>query len=610
MKKQFSFICICLLIASSNLQSQTSQPLLIIRGDDMGSSHSANVASIDTYVNGIEKSIEVMVVTPWFPEAVRMLNENQGVDVGLHLTITSEWENIKWRPLTHCPSLTDRNGYFLPMLSPNPNYKGLAITENEWKLDEIEREFRAQIELALKNIPRISHISGHMGSTSFAPQVSELTRRLAAEYGLADVSTNPIDDYAILGGVYNAWGKPPSEKENAFIEMLTKLEAGKTYLFVEHPSLNNDEMKAVYHIGYENVAEDRQAVTDMFKSQKVKDIIAEKGIRLVSYNDVVNALPRSTAELEKINPKNITNYLNAVKESGQDLHSIMILRHGKVVYENWLGDNASDKNHVMNSVSKTFTATAIGFAVNENRLKVTDKVISFFPDDLPAEISENLKELEIRHLLTMSVGHDSDPTNDIRNAEGDWVKQFLAKPIEHKPGTKFIYNTMATYVLSAIVQKVSGETVLNYLYPRLLRPLGISGAEWENSPTGVNKGGWGLYIKTEDMAKMGQFMLQKGKWEGKQLLPEAWFNEATQAHITQAPQWSAPDTNPKNSDWIQGYGYQIWRCRYNAYRADGANGQFIIIIPEKDAVIVTTANIQDMQGEINLIWKYLLPAMK
>jgi CubicO group peptidase (beta-lactamase class C family) len=187
---------------------------------------------------------------------------------------------------------------------------------------------------------------------------------------------------------------------------------------------------------------------------------------------------------------------------------------------------------------------------------------------------------------------------------------FLALPIEHKPGTKFVYNSLATYMLSAIVQKVTGEKVIDYLYPRLFRPLGIVGAKWEVSPTGINTGGWGLYIKTEDMAKMGQFTLQKGKWNGKQLLPTAWFDEATAAHITQPPVWFPAGGDVKDSDWVQGYGYQLWRCRHNAFRADGANGQFIIVLPEKDAVIVTTANITDMQGEINLIWDNLLPALK
>lgn len=609
MKKAVFLFLVCLCIFAAQAQ-QKANPRLIVRGDDMGSSQSSNLASMDTYKNGIETSIELMVVAPWFPEAARLLRENPGIDVGLHLTLTSEWDNIKWRPLTICPSLTDRNGYFLPMIAPNPNYPGLAITENKWKLDEIEQEFRAQIEMALKNVPHVSHLSGHMGSSGFDQKIADLTRKLAAEYDLADVSTNPKADYGIFGIGYGGPKQTLAEKEASFMKMLNNLEAGKTYVFVDHPALDNVEMQAVHHVGYENVAVDRQGVTDLFKSDKVKSLVSEKGISLISYNDATKALPRSTPAAEGVNPEGISNYLKAVKESGQDLHSLMILRHGKVVAENWLGDNAANKNHILNSVSKTFTATAIGFAVTENRLKVTDKVISFFPNDLPATISPYLAELQIRDLLTMSVGHDVDPTSKIRTQDGSWERLFLALPIEHKPGTKFVYNSLATYMLSAIVQKVTGEKVIDYLYPRLFRPLGIVGAEWNVSPTGINTGGWGLYIKTEDMAKMGQFLLQKGKWNGKQILPEAWFDEATSAKITQAPVWSAKGTKAKDSDWMQGYCYQLWRCRHNAYRADGANGQFIIVLPEKDAVIVTTANISDMQGEINLIWKYLLPAMK
>ena len=609
MKRALFLSILCLLIFAAQAQIGTN-PRLIVRGDDMGSSQSSNLASMDTYKNGIETSIELMVVAPWFPEAVRLLRENPGIDVGLHLTITSEWDNIKWRPLTNCPSLVDRNGYFLPMMHPNPNYKGLSITESKWRLEEIEQEFRAQIEMALKNVPHISHLSGHMGSSGFDKKVAAVTKRLAAEYNLADISTNPKADYGIYGIGYDGPSKTFAEKESSFIQILNKLETGKTYVFVDHPALDNIEMQAVHHVGYENVAADRQGVTDLFKSDKVKSAIRDKGIKLISYNDATKALPHSTPEAESINPEGIVNYLKAVKESGQDLHSVMIVRHGKVVAEHWFGENASNKNHILNSVSKTFTATAIGFCVAEKRLKVTDKVISFFPDDFPKTISPYLAELQIRDLLTMSVGHEVDPTNKIRTQGGSWEKMFLALPIENKPGTKFVYNSMASYMLSAIVQKVTGEKVIDYLYPRLFRPLGIVGAEWSVSPTGINAGGWGLYIKTEDMAKMGQFMLQKGKWNGKQLLPEIWFDEATSAHISQPPTWFPANGKAQESDWVQGYCYQLWRCRYNAYRADGANGQYIIVLPEKDVVVVTTANITDMQAELNLIWQYLLPAMK
>ena len=262
----------------------------------------------------------------------------------------------------------------------------------------------------------------------------------------------------------------------------------------------------------------------------------------------------------------------------------------------------------MNSVSKTFTSTAVGFAIAEGKLKLDDKVISFFPDKLPAEVSDNLKEMTVRHLLTMNCGHDTDPTRDVRGKQdADWVKEFLAWPVEHKPGTFFCYNSVGTYMLSAIVQKVTGEKIVDYLWPRLFRPLGIVNVRWEESPQGVNTGGWGLYLKTEDLAKMGLLLLQDGKWQGKQVLPEA---QVPSLPAGVRPEWlKKMKMTPKNSDWLQGYGYQMWRCRHNAFRADGANGQYILVLPDKDAVIVVTAHLPDMQAELNLIWKYLLPAL-
>jgi CubicO group peptidase (beta-lactamase class C family)/predicted glycoside hydrolase/deacetylase ChbG (UPF0249 family) len=609
MKKTLYVILLALAFISCQAQ-EISNSRLIVRADDMGSSQAANAACIESYKNGIATSIEVMVVAPWFPEAAKLLSENPAVDVGLHLVITSEWDNIKWRPLTLCPSLVDKNGYFMPMMWPNKNYPGQAITENAWNIEEIEHEFRAQIEMALKNIPQISHLSGHMGATDFDKNVEDLTNRLAAEYNLAHVGGENEEKYGLISEGYGGPQKTPAEKEVAFINMLNSLKAGKTYVFVDHPAYDNAEMQAVHHIGYENVAFDRQGVTELFTSPKIKKIILEKGISLISYNDATKGLPRSRPESEDFTAEAFNDYLDAVGKSGLEMHSVMVLRHGKIIAEKWFGDNSPYKNHVMHSVSKTFTATAVGFAVAENRLKVSDKVISYFPDDLPNKVSPYLADLEIRDLLTMTVGHDTDPTDIIREESVNWEQMFLATPILHEPGTKFVYNSMATYMLSAIVQKVTGQKLTDYLYPRLFRPLGIAAAEWETSPTGVNNGGWGLYIKTEDMAKMGQFMLQKGIWNGKQLLPEAWFEEATSAKIMQAPVWVKPGTKAENSDWMQGYGYQLWRCRHNAYRADGAHGQFIIVIPEKDAVIVTTANADDMQAEIDLIWEYLLPALK
>jgi CubicO group peptidase (beta-lactamase class C family)/predicted glycoside hydrolase/deacetylase ChbG (UPF0249 family) len=320
-----------------------------------------------------------------------------------------------------------------------------------------------------------------------------------------------------------------------------------------------------------------------------------------------NTLPRSTPEAEGVSSEAILSFIDAANKSEHELHSLMVLRHGKVVAEGWWNPYRPDLKHTMYSCSKSFTATAIGFAVAEGKLTVNDKVISFFPDDLPEKISPNLAELKVKDLLSMSVGNDPEPTRAMITSD-NWVKTFLDCPIVDKPGAKFLYNTGGTYMLSAIVQKVTGQRTLDYLQTRLFDPLQIKGLDWETNLNGINVGGYGLRLKTEDMAKFGQLFLQKGVWKGKQILPAAWIEEASSTKIMQDP--NASEESKKLSDWIQGYCYQMWRCRYNAYRADGANGQFIIILPEHDAVIAITSEAPDMQSELNLVWKYLLPAFK
>ncbi|MBQ4540150.1 MAG: serine hydrolase [Alistipes sp.] len=323
------------------------------------------------------------------------------------------------------------------------------------------------------------------------------------------------------------------------------------------------------------------------------------------------ALPRAkaTTELDKA----FGEYLAAVEAAGQDLHSIMIVKDGKVVKEHWMGEGTPDKLHILNSVSKTFTSTAVGLAIAEGKLSLSDKVVDLFPDKLPTEVSDNLKKVEVRHLLTMSGGHDTEPSRRTMPEGADWVEAFLAHPFEHEPGTYFWYNSMGTYMLSAIVQKVTGEKVIDYLTPRLFEPLAIEGATWQESPQGINAGGWGLYLKTEDLAKMGQLILRRGEWNGKQIVPAEWIDQMTTAHIDSRPAGMRPEQitfKAEDSDWLQGYGYQMWRCRHGAVRADGANGQYIIVMPEQNVVIAMTANIGDMQGEINLVWEHLLAALK
>ena len=259
-----------------------------------------------------------------------------------------------------------------------------------------------------------------------------------------------------------------------------------------------------------------------------------------------------------------------------------------------------ESRHELFSLSKSFTSTAVGFAVAEGKLSIDDEVLKFFPDEAPAEPGANLKSMRVRDLLCMSTGHQTEPRLTPTN-ELAWTETFLAHPVPHKPGTHFLYNTAATYMQSAIVQKVTGLTVLEYLRPRLFEPLGIIEPTWGLSPQGICLGGYGLSIRTEDIAKFGQLYLQKGQWLGMQVAPADWIQAATTRQTSNG-------SNPK-SDWDQGYGFQFWRCRHGAYRGDGAFGQFCIVLPEQDAVVAITSGTKDMQGVLNLIWDKLLPAM-
>ena len=590
---------------------------LVIRIDDMGALHSVNEASIDTYKNGIAQSAEVLVVGSWFPEAVKMLKENPGLDVGVHLAITSEWENVKWRPLTDCPTLVDENGYFFPMMGPNAAYPGQSIMENmaNFDINEIEKEFRAQIELALKNIPQVTHISGHMMSTAFNPQVMEVVQKLSEEYNLPSIDRGEaFKQYNFSYTGYDGPRATTEEKIASFIKALEKMEKGKRYIFIDHPAYNDSEMQTVMHVGYENVAVDRQGVTDLLKSEEVLKVIQERGIKLIDINTLTKSLPRAEASAKMA--KAADKYFAAVAKEGQDLHSIMVVKDGNVVLEKWMSKGKENEPHILNSVSKTFTSMAVGLAISEGKLALDEKLVDIFPEHCPENPSEYLKEITVEHLLTMSCGHSTDPTHKSWEVKDkSWIRFFMEHPVTHKPGTLFCYNSLGTYVLSAIVQKRTGEKLVDYLYPRLFRPLGINNVSWIESHEGINTGGWGLFLKTEDLAKMGLMILQNGQFNGCQVVPAEWIESASSAQVPCVPAGMNSDDADKlrkvakTSDWLQGYGYQMWRCRYNAFRADGANGQYIIMIPDKNAVVVTTANIRDMQGEINLIWKYIYPAL-
>ncbi len=318
-------------------------------------------------------------------------------------------------------------------------------------------------------------------------------------------------------------------------------------------------------------------------------------------------LPRSLPALQGVASEGVFNFLNAVEKANLNLHSLMLVRHGQVVAEGWWTPYAPDLKHTLYSLSKSFTSTAVGMAVAEGKLTVDDKVVSFFKDDAPETISENLAAMRVKDLLSMATGHAKEPTGAMR-ADGNknWIKAFLAATVDHKPGTHFVYNSGATYMLSAIVQKLTGKTVLDYLKPRLFAPLGIEGADWEVDPNGINTGGWGLRVRTEDIAKFGQLYLQKGMWNGKRLIAESWINDATSAQIMQP----GDDSKRASSDWLQGYGYQFWRCRHGAFRGDGAYGQYCVVFPKEDAVLAITAESSNLQGVLNAVWEHILPALQ
>ena len=315
-----------------------------------------------------------------------------------------------------------------------------------------------------------------------------------------------------------------------------------------------------------------------------------------------NPLPRSTPEAQGISSQAIYNFVKAADQINT-FHSFMVVRHGQVIAEGWWSPEAADKPHILNSLSKSFNSTAIGLAIHEGKLRLNDPVLKFFPADAPADPSDYLKAMTVRDLLTMTGGHDTEP---VTTNFAPTVRQFLAHPVVHPPGTHFLYNTVGSYVLSAIVTKVTGETTLDFLKPRLFDPLGIENPTWRSSPEGNSLGGYGLYLRTEDIAKFGQLYLQKGRWNGQQLIPKKWVKAATRKQVPNAQESHAKI----GIDWQQGYGYQFWRCTHNAYRGDGAGGQFCVVMPDQDAVVAITADTGNMEGELNAIWDNLLPAFQ
>ncbi|MCK6080036.1 beta-lactamase family protein [Microbacterium sp. EYE_5] len=321
-------------------------------------------------------------------------------------------------------------------------------------------------------------------------------------------------------------------------------------------------------------------------------------------------LPRSAPSAQGVDAAGVDRLLDAVADADIEMHSLMVLRHGHVVAEGWWAPFAADLKHLVYSLSKTFTSAAAGLAVAEGRFGLDDVVADHFPELIPSDLDEKYRRYLVRHALSMSSGHEQEALDRAAaassDADGDLLAGFFRVPPEREPGTIFAYNQPTIYGVGRLVAKTTGGTILDYLTPRLLEPLGIHEAQWMMLGD-VEMGFSGIHVFTESLAKTGQLVLDGGAWHGQQILDPAWVAAATSEQMQNDAAHRAPG-GLEPTDWQQGYGFQYWMNRHG-FRGDGAYGQFIIVWPEEDAVIVTTAETIDMQALLSLITTHLRPAM-
>lgn len=313
---------------------------------------------------------------------------------------------------------------------------------------------------------------------------------------------------------------------------------------------------------------------------------------------------QATPEQAGVTSASIINMINVAERKKLGMHSFLLLRHGRVAAQLWWKPYAPEHPQHIYSFGKSVTATAVGLAVGEGLLGLDDRVTSFFPRRAGNNLDARMYTVTVRHLLSMTSGVviANEATMQLHV---DWVSWFLSTPLMSAPGEKFVYNSMNTYMLSAILRKVTGVGLVDYLMPRLFEPLGIERPEWEKCPMGIECGGWGLSLKTEDMAKLCQLYLDDGVWKGKRLLPENWVKQAgcLCAETVGDDKFDHPQNNA-------GYGFGFWMNRDGcSYRADGMMGQYGLIIPDKDAVIITTAGTPDQMQILDLVWDNIVMQM-
>jgi CubicO group peptidase (beta-lactamase class C family) len=323
----------------------------------------------------------------------------------------------------------------------------------------------------------------------------------------------------------------------------------------------------------------------------------------------MSPLPRCAPSAAGVEASGIVDFLDAVETDPRiEMHSLMVVRRGQVVAEGWWAPYAADRVHLFYSLSKSFTATAAAFAADEGLLDLDAPVASYFPE--LAEAADADPRMLVRHVACMASGHRGETWDQVMatsRAEPatDPMAAFLALPPDEAPGSIFAYNQSCTYALGAIVQRQAEQSLTSYLRPRLFDPLGIGDVGWTQTPAGRDQGFSGLHARTEDAAKLGLLYLRGGRWEGAQLISPTWVVEATRAQVPTASWAVEADESP---DWTRGYGYQFWISRHG-YRADGAYGQFSIVVPELDAVIATTAATDGAQPILDAVWEHLVPAL-
>jgi CubicO group peptidase (beta-lactamase class C family) len=317
---------------------------------------------------------------------------------------------------------------------------------------------------------------------------------------------------------------------------------------------------------------------------------------------MTRSLPRSTPAEQQVDPSAILAFLGALDDHPDiEMHSLMVVRHGHVVTEGWWAPYSAGRPHLLYSLSKSFTSTAAAFAQAEGLLDLDDTVISHFPE-WDADVADpRSRSVRVRHVASMASGHTREMLGEaLARDPADPVRGFLLLPPDREPGTVFAYSQPCTYTLASIIQRNAGMLLTEYLRPRLFDPLGIGPVGWSTFPPGRQQGFSGLHARTEDVAKLGQLYLQKGQWEGTQLIPAQWVEEATSVQVA--------NPGEPNPDWQQGYGFQFWRSRHG-YRGDGAFGQFCVILPDHETVVVTTASTLDMQAMLDALWTHLLPGL-